>query len=98
MTPTPIDLSKDYAFGHIQSLAQGFGYLTGPGFAIASLAVVFYFIIGAFKYLTSAGNKESLASAQNMITHAIIGFILLMTMFLILQFLPKFLGFNISLF
>ncbi|MBU3957438.1 hypothetical protein KKI19_04165 [Patescibacteria group bacterium] len=93
-----IDLSKQYSFGQIKSLAQGFGYLIGLGFAIAAIAVIFYFTVGSFKFLTSGGDKNAVASARDMLVHAIIGFILLMVMFLILQFLPEFLGFKIKLF
>lgn len=87
-----IDLKDQFAFGNIKSLAEGVGYLTMPAFAIAAIALVFYFIVGAFQYLTSGGDKNALQSAQKMIIHAIMGFILLMVLFLILQFLPEFFG------
>lgn len=56
-------------------------------FSIATALVTIYFLWGAFKYLVSAGNKEETAGARDMITHAIIGFIILIFAFLILQFL-----------
>lgn len=88
----PIDLGQNYGFGNINSLAEGFGRLIGPAFTIATIAVVFYLLIGAFKYLTSGGDKNAVGEAQKMIIHAIIGFILLMAMFLVLQFIPEFFG------
>jgi hypothetical protein len=91
-TAYAVDLGKEYPLGAINSLGEGFGYLVGPGFAIAAIAVVFYFLIGAFKILVSGGDKGAMASAQAMITHAIIGFILLMLMFIILQFIPQAFG------
>lgn len=87
-----IDLSKEFGFGNINSLAEGINRLTAPAFSIAAIAVVFYFIIGAFKFLTSGGDKGAVESARNMITHAIIGFLLLMAMFLILKFIPEYFG------
>ena len=56
-------------------------------FGIAVLLVLAYLIWGAFEWITSGGDKDNVAKARNMITHAIIGFIILMFAFLILQFL-----------
>jgi hypothetical protein len=92
-----VDISKEYAFGDLTNLGIGFSRLVAPGFAIAIVAVVFYFIIGGLKYLTSGGDKETISSAQKMITHAIIGFILLIFLFLAIEFLfGKLLGTNIQ--
>lgn len=90
--PTPTNLSKNFAFGNINSLAQALNYLIGPAFIIAGVAVTIYFIIGAFKILISGGDKEGLSGGKQMIVHSIIGFILLMLLFLIFQFIPEFLG------
>ncbi len=43
--------------------------------------------MGAFKYLRSGGEKEEVQGARQMITHSIIGFIILIFAFFILQFL-----------
>lgn len=62
-------------------------------FAIASLMVVFYFIIGAFELITSQGDKAHIVSARSKIYHSIIGFILLIAMFLVVQYIiPTILG------
>ena len=68
-------------------MGQATSRLVIPVFSIAAAAVVIYFLLGAFKYLSSGGNKEAVAGARGMITHAIIGFLILMFAFLILQFL-----------
>lgn len=81
-----VDIGKEYAFGDVASLGQGLDRLVGPAFSIATAAVIFYFLIGAFKILTGGGDKEALGNAQKMITHSIIGFILLMFAFLVFQF------------
>lgn len=86
------ELKDAYPFGGITSLGQGLNFLTGPIFMIAGLGVVSYFFFGAFKYLTSGGDKNATSAAQAMITHAIIGFVLLIFIFLFLQFLPDLLG------
>ena len=87
-----VPLSQQYAFGNIKSLSQGVGYIIGPAFEIAGILVLFYFLIGAFQYLTSGGDKNTTASAQGKITHAIIGFVLLILLFVIMKFVPEVLG------
>lgn len=81
------DIGSCFGFGDITSLGDALSRLVVPGFSLAAVAVVIYFLLGAFKFLTSGGNKEEVAAARAMITHAIIGFIILMFAFLILQFL-----------
>lgn len=69
------------------SLGQATSQLVVPIFSIATFVVILYFLLGAFKYLKAGGNKEDVESARMMILHAIIGFIVLMFAFLILQFI-----------
>jgi len=91
---TPFQIQEEYGFGNIGSLSEGLQRLVVPGFSIAATAVIFYFIIGAIKFLTSGGDKNAVESGRNMIIHAIIGFILLMLTFVILKFIPEFFGFT----
>jgi len=92
-----VDIGDKFGYGYIKSLGEGTNLLVAPAFYIAGSLIIFYFLIGAFKYLTSSGDKEAVASARNIITHAIIGFVILMFAFLILQFIPQFFGFNFSI-
>ena len=91
LSTTPIfaavDISKEYAFGDLKNLGQGLYRLVLPAFGIAAAGVIFYFIFGAFKYISSGGDKEEVAKARGMITHGLIGFILLMSLFLVINFL-----------
>lgn len=89
---TPVNLGSQYGFGGIGSLGESLEKLVGPGYTIAGIAVAIYFFVGAFKLVISGGDKEAIAGARNMITHAIIGFVLLMMMFLILQMIPQAFG------
>ncbi len=93
-----VDIESTYGYGYLKTLGQGTNKLVLPTFSIAMAVVIFYFLVGAFKILISAGDKEAEAAARGMITHAIIGFIILMFAFLILQFVPQFFGFNFSIF
>lgn len=92
------DLSNQFAFGKVGSLGEVLSRLALPAFSLAAVAVIFYFLIGAIKYLTSGGDKNAVSSAQAMITHAIIGFFLLIMLFLIMQYIPQIFGFRISIF
>lgn len=82
-----VDISKKFGFGDIKSLGEGTNRLVTPIFSIAGFIVVFYFLLGAFKYLRAGGNKEEVEAARQMINHAIVGFAILMLSFMILQFL-----------
>lgn len=86
-----VDISEKFGFGDITSLGEGTSKLIAPIFSIAVVLVILYFLFGAFKYLRSRGEKEELEAAKQMIYHAIIGFIILMLAFLVLQFLLSFL-------
>ncbi|MBI2017418.1 hypothetical protein HYS92_00045 [Candidatus Daviesbacteria bacterium] len=84
-----MNLSTEYAFGNIQSLGEGVRLLVVPTFSIAAIVVIAFLIIGGIKYMTSGGEKEAVSSAQAMITHAIIGFIILMLLFALMQFFSE---------
>lgn len=84
---TGIDIGEKFGFGDLGSLGQATNQLITPAFSIAAVLVIIYFLLGAFKYLKSGGDKEEVAGARQMITHAIVGFLILMFAFLILQFL-----------
>ncbi len=88
----PADLSQEYAFGPINSLGEGLTTLVRVGFEIGTTVVVIYFLIAAYQIITSAGDKNALAGAQSRMTHSIIGIILLVMLFSILQFIPSFFG------
>lgn len=82
-----VDIGSNFGFGHITDLGQGTTQLIGPFFSIATFLVILYFLLGAFKYMKAGGNKEDVEAGKQMIIHGIIGFMLLMLSFLILQFL-----------
>lgn len=80
-----------YGFGDIGTLGEGVNRLVMPVFSIAVAVVVIFILIGAFNFLTAGGDKERVASARNMIAHALIGFVLLIFAFLLMQYiLPAF--------
>lgn len=88
----PVDLGINFGFGNITTLGQGFSQLVMPAYEIAGVAVIIYLLIGGIKFITSGGDKNATASAQQMITHAIIGFVLLVLLFVIVKFVTEFFG------
>lgn len=86
------NLGDHFGFGWLTSLGEAFSYLIKPAFAIASVAVLIYFLVGTTRLILSGGDKNAIAAGRDMIVHALIGFILLIIMFLIVQFLFEFLG------
>lgn len=82
-----VKIGEKFGFGGLTSLGQATSQLVVPTFSIAAFLVILYFLLGAFKYLRSGGNKEEVEGARKMISQAIVGFFLLMLSFLILQFL-----------
>ncbi len=92
----PVNIGEHYGFGNYTSLGQAIDQLRTPAFMIAGTAVVFYLVIGGLRYLMSGGDKEKIGSARAMITHAVIGFILLLLIFLIMEIIPEILGSGFS--
>lgn len=87
-----LDLSKEFAFGNINSLAELYGYVISVVFIIAGIIILFQFIIASLRWLTSGGDKEAIAKARATLTNTIIGFLLMIFVFLVLQYLPEAIG------
>lgn len=82
-----VKIEDCFGFGGITSFGKITSDLVAPIFSLAAALVIIYFLWGAFKFLISGANKEELLGAKQMMTHAIIGFIILISAFFILQFL-----------
>lgn len=59
---------------------------------VVGLAAFLMFIVGAFLYLTSGGNSKGTEAAKNSITYGIIGLIVALMAFFILQVIATFTG------
>lgn len=76
-------------------IAKVVGLIIEIIYAVAGLVFLFMMIFGAFQWMTSGGNKETLAGAQKRILHAIIGFVLLAFTFLIVSVIARITNFQI---
>ena len=61
----------------IPSLPEIITFLVRIFFTISGLAALLYLLLGAFSWITSAGNKENVQKAQEKIQAAIIGLLLI---------------------
>jgi len=64
-------------------------YLWRASITLGSLAVIAFFLLGAFEWITSGGDKTKVENARNKITSAVIGLVLLVSSFVLLSFLSK---------
>jgi len=82
----PPQIENEFGFGGFGTLGDFTSILIPLAFSIAGVMVAFYFIIGAFELITSQGDKGHIVSARAKIYHAIIGLILLLILYLAVQF------------
>lgn len=97
MRQEPVHIGIEFGFGKYESLGDFTQVLIPLGFSIAAIMVTFYFIIGAFELITSQGDKAHIVSARAKIYHSIIGFVLLIALFLIMQYMPEALGIDLKI-
>jgi Type IV secretion system pilin len=69
----------------LKCLEDVFGNIIFSASTLIILVLFIMFVIGAFTYLTSGGNPERVKKAQGTLKYAIIGFVLFLSAFLILQ-------------
>ena len=67
-------------------------------FGAAALALLIYLLLGGFQYMFSRGDPKAAQSAQAKITNAVIGFVIVILAFLIVQLFGTVLGLQNTLF
>lgn len=99
-----IDFDPITGVGHYQTQSPGsapgtlenfFTRLLGALTIIGGMAFLIYFVLGAFNYLTSQGDREKIAKAQRYISFAVIGLILIILAWAIIGIIGSILGFDI---
>ncbi len=61
-------------------------------FGVAGLVAVVYLILGGFNYVTAGGDPEAVEGAKTTIVNAIIGLVIILVSYLIVQFIMNQLG------
>lgn len=64
-------------------------------YVAAALVVLFFLVIGAFKWITSGGDKDAIGKARGTIVNALIGLAILALSFLIVAVVGAILNINI---
>lgn len=61
-------------------------------FSISGLVLVAMLILGSIQWMTAGGNKETLESAHKKVTGALIGFVVFISVFAIINFIAPAIG------
>lgn len=69
--------------------------LIGLSFVIGIIIFLFFMILGAIQWIISGGDKTALEGAKGKITNAVIGIIILFSVFAILKIVEDFFGIDI---
>lgn len=64
-------------------------------FGLGSLILIIMLLIGAFEYITAGGDKEAIQKSTKRITQALIGILILFSIYLIAQVVGTLFGINV---
>lgn len=96
MTPTPIyNPVINPAFGTgqgVEIIAVLIANFLKIAFSISGLVLVVMLIWGSIQWMTAGGNKETLESAHQKVTGALIGFVVFISVFAIINFIAPAIG------
>jgi len=69
--------------------------LISLSFVIGTIVFFFMLILGAIQWIASGGDKQALESARGRVTNAIIGLVILFSLFAVLNLIETFFGIKI---
>ena len=69
--------------------------MVGLAFLVGVLIFFFIMVTGAIQWITSGGDKAGIESARGKITNAIVGVVILLSLFALLKVIEDFFGINI---
>ena len=79
-------------------LEEVFARVLSIALSLAGIAFFVMILIGGYKYMTSGDNPKNAEAAQKTLTFAVIGFVLVVASWLIIQIIEEFTGLNLSVF
>ncbi|MDO8488218.1 MAG: hypothetical protein Q7S31_02790 [bacterium] len=82
----------------ISDLEGVFTSVVGVALSAAGIAVLVMLLVGGFKYLSAGDDKDATAKASKTITYAIGGLVLVLSAWIILNFLGNLLGVDLGSF
>jgi hypothetical protein len=78
--------------GYFDALVKS---LLGLSFVVASIIFIFIMVMGAIQWISSSGEKGAVQAAQSKITNAIIGLVVLLSLYAILKLIGDFFGLEV---
>lgn len=72
------------------------GAVMGVLLIFGFLSAIFYFILGAHKWITSTGDKGKLTEAREQITQAMVGLLLMVSVWAVLKVISAIIGFDLT--
>ena len=82
----------------IDQLEAVFISLLTVSLAGVALTCMIMLLVGGFGFLTAGGDKEATAKAQRTLTYGLIGLLVALSAWIIINFLGNFLGLNFTVF
>lgn len=89
---TPIRSPTGYGEGGLAKLIENGLQLVFFG---SGLACFVYLVIGAFSYIVSGGEKDKIQKAQQTMTYAVVGLVLVVTVYAVIRIIETVLGIGI---
>jgi hypothetical protein len=95
----PIDVAGEiYNVPTIKCFEVIFRNILNIAVELAVVVLFIFLVIGGFKFITSGGDPKATESAKNTLTYAILGLVLLIGIWLILNFIEYFTGIEVTVF
>ena len=86
------ELGSGWRFGQNPSVGGIITALLPYLFTLAGLLVLVFLLYGGLSLMLSRGDPKATAAAHDKITYAIIGFVVILTSFLLIQIIGRFLN------
>lgn len=81
--------------GGVAFFSESIPRVLGLGFLIGVLFFFFIMIVGAIQWISSGGDKTAIEGARGKIVNALVGIVILFSLFAFLKIIGDFFGFNI---
>lgn len=94
--PPPLsDLTNIFTGGGVTGGSSGVG-IFGAALGLSGIALFVMLLSGGFKYITSGGDPKAAQAAQQTITYALLGLIVIVSSVLILRVIETFTGVRLT--
>lgn len=75
-----------------------FSNVVSAAIALAGIVLFVMFLIGGFRFITSGGDPKATEAARGTLTHAVLGLVVILLAFLILQLIKTITGVDVTTF